>query len=77
MSENQKSGKLTSEEIDELLAQPIVARIATVKPGGAPHVAPMWQQWDGKAMWVIPRSRSSWLENLSGPARVHFVRRRR
>ncbi len=70
MSQIPKSGKLTSEEIDALLAQPIVARIATVKTGGAPHVAPVWQQWDGEAMWVIPRSRSSWLKNLSQDPRV-------
>ena len=70
MSQKQKSGKLTSQEIDELLAQPIIARIATVKPDGAPHVAPVWQQWDGEAMWVIPRSRSSWFENLRQEPRV-------
>lgn len=70
MSQKQKSGKLTSQEINELLAQPIIARIATVKPDGAPHVAPVWQQWDGEAMWVIPRSRSSWFENLRQEPRV-------
>ena len=63
-------GKLSSEEIDEFLAQSIIARIGTVKPDGAPHVAAMWQQWDGEAMWVIPRSRSSWLVNLSQEPRV-------
>jgi hypothetical protein len=30
----------------------------------------MWQQWDGESMWVIPRSRSSWYENLSKEPRV-------
>jgi nitroimidazol reductase NimA-like FMN-containing flavoprotein (pyridoxamine 5'-phosphate oxidase superfamily) len=63
-------GKLSPEEIDEFLAQPIIARIGTVKPDGAPHVAAMWQQWDGEAMWVIPRSRSSWFVNLSKEPRV-------
>ncbi len=67
---SQKAGKLSRQEIDEFLAQPIIARIATVKPDGAPHVAPMWQQWDGEAMWVIPRSRSSWFENLRQEPRV-------
>jgi PPOX class probable F420-dependent enzyme len=70
MSQNPKTGKLSSKEIDELLALPIVARIATVKPDGAPNVAPMWQQWDGEAMWIIPRSRASWFENLSKEPRV-------
>jgi len=65
-----KSGKLTKLEIDELLAQPIISRIATVKPDGAPHVAPMWHQWDGEALWVIPRSRAGWFENLKTEPRV-------
>ena len=68
MSKN--PGKLSRREIDELLARPVIARIATVRPDGSPHVAPMWQQWDGDAMWVIPRSRSSWLENLLQEPRV-------
>ena len=70
MGDVQKTGRLAGREIDELLARPIVARIATVKPDGAPHVAPLWQQWDGEAMWVIPRSRSSWLENMKQEPRV-------
>lgn len=49
-------GKLSSGEIDEFLALPIIARIGTVKPDGAPHVATMWQQWDAEVMWVIPGS---------------------
>ena len=30
----------------------------------------MWQQWDGESMWVIPRSKSSWYENISQEPRV-------
>ena len=47
-------GKLSPQEIDEFLALPIIARIGTVKPDGAPHVATMWQQWDAEVMWVNP-----------------------
>lgn len=70
MSQTPKTGRLSSREIADFLARPIIARIATVKPDGAPHVAPLWQQWDGEAMWVIPRSRSSWFENLRLEPRV-------
>ena len=49
-------GKLSSGEIDEFLALPIIVRIGTVKPDGALHVATMWQQRDEETMWVIPRS---------------------
>jgi PPOX class probable F420-dependent enzyme len=61
---------MSPEEIDEFLAGSIIARIATVQPDGAPHVAPVWQHWDGEAMWVIPRSRSSWYVNLAQEPRV-------
>ncbi len=70
VNDSEKGRKLSSKEIDEFLALPIIARIATVKPDGAPHVAPVWQQWDGEAMWVIPRSQSSWYANLSREPRV-------
>ena len=70
MKQQPASGRLSKPEIDEFLAGPIIARIATVKADGAPHVAPVWQQWDGQVMWVIPRSRSSWFENLKDEPRV-------
>tara|TARA_B100000676_G_C18090229_1_gene858976 strand:- start:3725 stop:3928 length:204 start_codon:yes stop_codon:yes gene_type:complete len=63
-------GKLSPQEINQLLSQPIIARIGTVQPDGSPHVAALWQQWDGQVMWVIPRSLASWYENLSQEPRV-------
>ncbi len=33
---------LTAEEIDELLGGAVLARIATVRADGRPHIAPMW-----------------------------------
>ena len=50
---------LTSEQMDELLAGPIIARLATVKPDVAPYVVPVWQYWDGASMFIIPREKSS------------------
>ena len=47
MTEGRKPGKLTSEEVDAFLATPVIARLATVQPDGAPYVAPVWQHWDG------------------------------
>lgn len=64
------ASKLTKEEIDEFLATPIIARLATVQPGGAPYVVPVWQQWDGEHMWVIPRGKSSFVENIRNEPRV-------
>ena len=61
---------LTKREIDEFLNGSVISRLATVKPDGAPYVVPVWHYWDGAAMWVIPRERSSFVENLRQEPRV-------
>lgn len=49
---------LTNEEIKEFLAGPVVARIAVVKPDGSPYVTPVWQEYDGEALYFIPRAKA-------------------
>ena len=61
---------LTSDEISKLLAGPIIVRLATVKPDGAPYVVPVWQYWDGAAMYIIPRARSRFVEFIRKEPRV-------
>ena len=61
---------LTPAEIDDLLARPIVSRLATVQPDGAPYVVPIWHFWDGAALWVIPRARSAFVEHIRHEPRV-------
>lgn len=40
-------------QIDALLRQPVLARIATANPAtGQPHVTPVWFWWDGQAVWI-------------------------
>lgn len=40
-------------QIEELLAQPVLARIATANPDtGQPHVVPVWFWWDGQVVWI-------------------------
>ena len=46
---------LMPDEINEFLAGPIVARVAMVKPDGKPYLATVWQEWDGQALYFIPR----------------------
>ena len=59
-----KNGKLTPSEIKEFLAEPMVARIATIDENGMPYVTPVWQQWDGEAFWIVPRERSEWVAHI-------------
>ena len=63
---------LTTTEIDDLLARPLVSRLATVQPDGAPYVVPIWHYWDGEALWIIPRGRSAFVEHIRNEPRVFF-----
>lgn len=44
--------ELSQAEIDAFLAQPVIARIATVRPDGRPHVVPIWFYWDGSSIFM-------------------------
>jgi PPOX class probable F420-dependent enzyme len=55
---------MTNDEIDAFLAQPLLARIATTRPDGRPHIAPMWFWWDGTHMYMETPPRSVKARNL-------------
>lgn len=44
--------RLTQEELDELLSSAHEIHVATVSPGGMPHVVPMWFVWHEGAVWT-------------------------
>jgi len=52
---------LTPAEINEFLAGPVVARVAMVKPDGRPYLATVWQEWDGQALYFIPREKAAFV----------------
>jgi nitroimidazol reductase NimA-like FMN-containing flavoprotein (pyridoxamine 5'-phosphate oxidase superfamily) len=56
---------LTPEEIKEFLAGPVVARIATIDENGLPYITPVWEEWDGEAMWIVPREKSAWVQHIT------------
>lgn len=55
---------LTPAEIAEFLAGPIVARVASIDEEGMPYITPVWQEWDGVALWIVPRERSVWVNHI-------------
>lgn len=55
---------LTPEEIIAFLADAVVARVATIDEDGFPYITPVWQEWDGDAMWIIPREKSAWVKHI-------------
>lgn len=66
----QQPGQLPSEaplnpqEIRRFLQGPWTARLACLRPDGKPHVIPVWQEWDGKAFYLIAWRGSLWAEYL-------------
>ena len=54
---------------EELLAQPVLARIATANlETGQPHVVPLWYLWDGTSIWISGfRSTRKFRELLGNP----------
>jgi DNA-binding IclR family transcriptional regulator len=44
------------------LAAPWVARLACLRPDGAPHVVPVWQEWDGAHFFVAAWQGSLWAD---------------
>jgi PPOX class probable F420-dependent enzyme len=61
---------LNADEIKEFLAGPVVARLATIKPNGMPYITPVWQEWDGEALWFIPRERSAMVVHMKANPNV-------
>lgn len=55
---------LTADEITEFLAGPVVARVATVDADGFPYITPVWQEWDGESMYVVPREKTVFVKHL-------------
>ena len=47
---------MTKAEIDAFLAQPLVARIATVRKNGTRQVVPMWFLWEHGVMYMSTRT---------------------
>lgn len=57
-------------EIKEFLDGAVVARIATVDSHGDPYITPVWQEWDGEVMWIIPREKTIFVKHIQKNPRV-------
>lgn len=66
-------GRMTTEEMNEFLRGPWLARLACLKPDGWPYVVPVWYHWDGVGFWVVPRARSAWAHYMALDPRVSLV----
>ena len=57
--------RLSAAEIDSQLAKPHVAHLASVRPDGRPHVAPVWYERDGGRVWVMTGSDTAKARNIA------------
>ncbi len=59
-----KNSRMSPDEVKQFLAGAVVARVATIDEEGLPYITPVWQEWDGEAMWIVPRMRSAWVAHI-------------
>jgi nitroimidazol reductase NimA-like FMN-containing flavoprotein (pyridoxamine 5'-phosphate oxidase superfamily) len=69
MSES-AGGPLGPAELDEFLAQPLLLKLACVRPDGWPYVIPLWYAWYEHKLYVVGRERAVWIGYIRREPRV-------
>jgi hypothetical protein len=64
---------MTAAEQDAFLRAQSVCRVATVGPGGHPHVSALWFVWDGTALWLNSVVRSQRWADLARDPRASVI----
>jgi PPOX class probable F420-dependent enzyme len=59
-----KKSELESQQINEFLEKPLIARMATADSTGQPHVVPVWYGWDGEYIWISSYSNTRKINDL-------------
>jgi PPOX class probable F420-dependent enzyme len=59
--------------MQEFLARPLLARLATVSPDGQPHVIPVWFLWEDGCAWVSSYRSTRKIGNLQQNPRCALV----
>jgi hypothetical protein len=63
-------GPLTPAEQDEFLSQPLLLKLACIRPDGWPYVVPLWYAWRERKLYVVGRERAVWVQFLLREPRV-------
>ena len=63
-------GRLSPSQIDDLLREPIVSIVCTLRPDGTPHVTPVWHLVDGGQVVVAIEESSVKAKNVRHDPRV-------
>jgi pyridoxine/pyridoxamine 5'-phosphate oxidase len=56
--------QLTPEEREAMLAEPLIAVLATEEASGRPHLTPLWYRWDGSLFTIATPTGSRKHRNL-------------
>jgi PPOX class probable F420-dependent enzyme len=64
---------MSADEMDSFLGEQRTCRMATLGPGGGPHVSPVWFVWDTGALWIYSLTRSQRWADLGRDPRVAVV----
>jgi hypothetical protein len=64
---------LPPEDLDGFLRSQRTARVATVRPGGDPHVVPLWFVWHGGALFLNSTLGNPTVENMLRTGRAAAV----
>lgn len=64
---------MSKEQRNQFLQGPFVARIGTLGPNGEPHVTPIWYEWDGTAIYLVGRKKSSWITHIKVDPRISVL----
>lgn len=62
--------KMNAGEIGDYLKLPLLSNLATLRPDGSPHVAPVWHLYDGEKLLILSEPSSVKVRNLRGDPRV-------
>lgn len=61
---------MTPEQIEAYLSMPHIADLATVRPDGSPHVAPVWFLYEDGVVKVLAEAGSVKIRNMKSEPRV-------
>jgi nitroimidazol reductase NimA-like FMN-containing flavoprotein (pyridoxamine 5'-phosphate oxidase superfamily) len=67
---DESGGPLTSAELDEFLTEPLLLKLACVRPDGWPYVVPLWFAWHERKLYVVARERAVWIAYIRQEPRV-------
>lgn len=70
MGSGTEPGVLGPDEFAELLARPLIARVASIDDDGYPHITPMWYCWRDGAIWLVSRRQSRVATHVRARPRV-------